>query len=83
MISALGNLLKYFGNSYPTVLNQDIYKFWVSHLPLEADKEEGNEQQEILIEFLNACPGNLINETKDLLAICEIYARFVMKRGEK
>lgn len=83
MISALGSLLKHFGNAYPTVLHQEIYKFWVSHLPLEADKEEGNEQQEILIEFLNVCPASLINETKDLLAICEIYAKFVMKRGEK
>lgn len=45
VVSALGKLLKFWGPTYPLLLNQNIYKKWCSSLPLNFDKEEGDIQQ--------------------------------------
>jgi hypothetical protein len=42
VISALGILLKNHGAFHPTLLNDLVYKFWLTNLPLNADKKEGN-----------------------------------------
>jgi hypothetical protein len=60
-----------------------VYNFWLSNLPLNTDKIEGDEQQLVLMEFLRNSPGLLIKDRKDLLNICQIYAKFVAKRGDK
>lgn len=60
VISALGVLLKNFAAFHTTLLNSEVYKFWLSNLPLNTDKKEGNDQQEILIELLNTNPALII-----------------------
>lgn len=41
VVSALGVLLKQYTRYYPTLLNAQAHKFWLSRLPLTTDKIEG------------------------------------------
>ena len=42
VISALGIFLKNHGAFHPTLLNDEVYKIWLSNMPLNTDKKEGN-----------------------------------------
>lgn len=83
VVSALGILLKKYSANYPDVLNQEVFGYWFSNLPLNTDKTEGNNQQEFLMELLASNPGMVVKEIKDLKHVCQIYAKFVMKRKDR
>ena len=69
VISALGNLLKCYSTQFPDILNKSIFGYWLSNLPLNTDKSEGDKQQEILIEILSQNPILLIRDAKDLKVV--------------
>jgi hypothetical protein len=61
IVSALGKLIHTKRASYPVALNQDVLKKWLENLPLNHDKTEGNEQHEILLDFLEKSPELIIS----------------------
>ena len=61
-MAALGVLLKHYAGKYPEVLHQDIFTKWLSELPLNTDKIEGDKQQEFLLEILTHDPSILIKK---------------------
>jgi hypothetical protein len=54
----------------------------MSFLPLNYDLNEGNGQQIYLADLIKKNPSILVKDANDLIAICQIYAKFVMKRSK-
>lgn len=76
-------LLKFYSSDFPELLNSSVFGYWFENLPLNTDKTEGNNQQEFLIELLLHNPSIIIKEAKDLKQVCQIFAKFIMKRDDK
>jgi len=79
----LGSLIKGCTNNYPDVFNETVRSNWLSQLPLNVDIEEGNNQQDFLIDILTHSPSLVINSAKDLITILRNHANFVAKRSQK
>lgn len=65
------------------MLNSAVFGYWFANLPLNVDKIEGNAQQEFLIEVLSSHPELVVKDVNGLKQVCQIYAKFVMKRKDK
>jgi hypothetical protein len=82
VISAIGKLLFKCGNKFQVTSNPQLYQLWLSKLPLNEDKGEGDIQQGYLISLLNSNPGMIVANAEDLRKVCIIYASFVGKRHD-
>ena len=76
-------LLKHRTGNYPEILNKNVFDYWLSHLPLNTDLEEGDKQQSFLLEILNHDPTFLIKEAQHLKQVLEIFVKFIQKRRDK
>lgn len=83
VIAVLGSLIKSYANKFPEIINNTVRAHWLNQLPLLHDIIEGNTQQELLIDILSQDPGILVQDSNDLVRICQIYATYVIKRNIK
>ena len=74
-VSALGKIIKYHGQEFPTELD-NLIDFWVNSLPITKDKEEAKINNKFLLDVLMKEPNKVLGPSnKNLGQIIVILAK--------
>jgi hypothetical protein len=74
-VSALGKIIKYHGQEFPTELD-NLIDFWVNSLPITKDKEESKRIHKFLLDVLMKEPNKVLGPSnKNLGQIIVILAK--------